>query len=438
GNVVNPWEAIDQFGADAIRWYFVTVSQPWVTKRYDASALADAARRMFDTVANTYRFFSLYANLEDWTPRDAIASHDVLDRWLRARLASLVTQVRTDLDAYELTHAARSIADFVVDDLSNWYVRRSRDSFWGSTDSDDTRAAFATLHEALVTVAGLLAPFTPFHADWLHRALTGESVHLVSFPAAVGAARDDALEQGMTAVRALARLGRAARERVRIRVRQPLRVLHAVIPAGTHVDDALLAVVKDELNVKEVRFLQAAAELVTFRAQPNFRVLGKRFGARTQAAAQAVRQLDSDMLRALRTGGGASIEVDGEMHVLSADEIELMEEARGDLVVETDAGYTVALDPTIDDALREEGLARELVNRIQRLRKESGLAVSDRIRLMIDGAPAVRAAAERYAEYIRGETLATALTVGAAEALWDTVQDVDLDGTAAHIALARG
>jgi isoleucyl-tRNA synthetase len=437
GNVVDPWQAIEQFGADAIRWYFVTVSQPWVPKRFDPEALADAARRVFDTVANTYRFFALYANLENWTPEESAAPTDVLDLWLRARLASLVAQVRSDLDGYELTHAARTIGEFVIDDLSNWYVRRSRDRFWGSGDEAATRAAFATLHHALVTVAGLMAPFTPFHADWLHRALTGASVHLARFPEVDRDALDPELEAGMTAVRELARLGRAAREKVRIRVRQPLRTLHAVVPNGARVSDALLSVVKDELNVKEVRFLSGAEQLVTFRAQPNFRVLGKRFGGRTQAAAQAVRALPDATLRAFRAGAELVIELDGERHVLGAEEVELIEDAQGELIVEADAGYTVALDPAIDEGLRLEGLARELVNRTQRLRREAGLAVSDRIRLMIDGGPEIRAAAERHADYIRAETLAVELTVGPAEALWDLAQDVDLDGVPAHIALAR-
>jgi len=437
GNVVDPWEAIESFGADAIRWYFIAVSQPWASKRFDPEALTDTWRRVFDTIANTYRFFALYANLEDWTPERSARTDDVLDRWLRSRLATVTAQVRTYLDQYELTHAARAIADFVVDDLSNWYVRRSRDRFWGSGDTDDTRAAFTTLHEALTTICGLLAPFTPFHADWLHVALTGGSVHLARFPEPDGAARDERLDQGMTAVRELARLGRAARETVRIRVRQPLRTLHAVVPDGIVLDEALLDVVKDELNVKEVRFLRGAEDLVTLRAQPNFRVLGKRFGAATQAAAQAVRGLSDEALRRFRAGQPLTIAVDGQQHALSAEELEIIEEAQGELAVESDGGYTVALDPTLDDELRREGLARELVSRIQRLRKDSGLAVSDRIRLAIDGATEVHEAAHAFADYIRSETLAVELTVGAAEALWDTVQDTDIDGIPVHLALAR-
>ena len=449
GNVVNPWTAIEQFGADAIRWYFLANSQPWVSKRYDADALADAARRVFDTVGNTYRFFALYANLEGWEPRHAEVStrwqhanklvdksDDVLDRWIRSRLNTLVAQVRDDLDAYEMTHAARAIGEFVVDDVSNWYVRRTRDRFWGSGDAGSTDAAFATLHHVLSTVAQLLAPFTPFHADWLYRALNGgASVHLANFPEP--AVREPQLEAGMEAVRVLARLGRAAREKVRIRVRQPLRTLHAVVPGQAAVPPELLAVLRDELNVKEVRFMQGSGDLVTYRAQPNFRVLGKRFGARMQQAAAAIRALDSETLRGFVAGGPLAIVLEGEPHALGAEEIELLEDARGDLVVETDAGYTLALDPTLDDELRREGLARELVNRIQRLRKDAGLAVSDRIRLAVRGAAEVEEAARAHGDYISAETLATVLDVGDRAGLFDIEQEFELDGHHAHLALAQ-
>jgi isoleucyl-tRNA synthetase len=447
GNVVDPWEAIEEFGADAIRWYLVTVSVPWVPKRFDPTALAEAARRVFDTLANTYRFFALYAALERWQPGDDAdparrgdgrAPRDVLDRWILSRVDGLAERVAADLDAYEITRAARAIGTFVVDDLSNWYVRRSRDRFWGSADTADTRAAFATLHRALVTVARLLAPFTPFHADWLHRALTGgRSVHLASFPVRGATPRDEALETAMHDARELSRLGRAARERVRVRVRQPLGLMHAVVPGRRTLPDDVLAVVKEELNVKEVRFLEGAETLVSLNAQPNFRVLGRRFGPRTQAVATAIRSLSSDRLAAYREGKPLHVEVDGESLEVGADELEIVEAAGGELLVETDGGYTVALDTTIDDALRIEGLARELVNRIQRLRREEGLAVSDRIRLGIYGPEDVRLAADRHRVYIAGETLATEIAIGDDAAGGGVGHRVDFDGVAARITLQR-
>ncbi|HUE77570.1 MAG TPA: DUF5915 domain-containing protein, partial [Longimicrobiales bacterium] len=439
GNAVDPWEAIERVGADAIRWYLVTVSNPWVAKRWDEEALGETVRRTFDTLANTYRFFALYANLEAWTPAldpASVADRPLTDRWLHSRLASLTDDVVGALDRYDLTRATRRIGDFVVDDLSNWYVRRGRDRFWGSRDDADTRRAFTTLWEALVTVSRLMAPVTPFLSDWLHRAMTGESVHLAPFPAPRPEDRDEGLEGEMEAVRILSSLGRAAREGVRIRVRQPLRTLHAVTPNGT-VREELLDVLKDELNVKEVRFLEAAEELVTLEAKPNFRTIGQRFGSRTQDAAAAIRALGSDTLTRFRGGAPIVIEVGGESHELAPDDVEILQNARGALVVESGEGYTVALDPVIDEALRLEGLGREIVNRVQRLRKDRGLEVSDRIRVRIDGAEEIRAAATQHRDQIARETLAVALEVGAGDAPGGgSFQELEVDGLPARIALA--
>jgi isoleucyl-tRNA synthetase len=440
GNVVDPWDAIERFGADGIRWYLVTGSHPWAAKRWDEDALGESVRRTFDTLANTYRFFSLYANLEGWSPDEAAPAGEppLIDRWLLSRLADLAQTVDSAYGDYDLTPAARAIADFVVDDLSNWYVRRGRDRFWGSADAADTRHAFHTLAHALVTVSRLLAPVTPFLADWLHRALTGQSVHLAPFPGPDPVAREEALERGMHAVRAMSSLGRAARENVRIRVRQPLGLMHAVTPAGTELSAGLLEVLKDELNVKEVRFLTAAEELVRLEAKPDFRTLGQRFGSRTQEAAAAVRALSSDALAGFARGEEVVIDVAGESHRLQPEDLEVVQVARGDLVVESGDGFTVAIDPVIDEALRLEGVARELVNRIQRLRRDSGLEVSDRIRLWIDGDPDARAAAERHRDYIAGETLALGLEPGSPpETPGVETRTVELDGVGARIALHR-
>lgn len=445
GNVVDPWDAVSRFGADAIRWYFLTVSQPWMPKRFDPDALSESWRRVFDnTLANTYRFFVLYANLEGWSPSDADPRPEqrgVLDRWLLGRTAALSTQVAADLAAYELTRAARAIGEFIVDDLSNWYVRRSRDRFWGSADQADTRAAFRTLNDVLVTLARLLAPMTPFTADWLHRALTGSSAHLARYPGVdgvMGWTSSEEIERGMTSVRTLARLGRAARGRARVRVRQPLGVMHAVVPNGTAVSEELLDVLRDEMNVKEVRFLHAAEELVTLRAQPNFSVLGKRLGGRTQEAAQRIRTLGPAELAAFRRGGPLEIEVGGERIDIGSDEIVIVEEARGELVVETADGYTVALDVAIDDALRLEGLARELVHCVQRLRRESGFDVADRIRVEIFGDAEVCAAVASHEAYIAGETLAVTLDASAdAPPSRPGLHEVDVEGRIVHISVTR-
>ncbi|NNF37983.1 MAG: isoleucine--tRNA ligase [Gemmatimonadetes bacterium] len=441
GNTVDPWDAVAAHGADAVRWYLITVSNPWVPKRYDDAGVREATRKFFDTLANTYRFFAMYASIEGWAPSDADPRPDdrpVLDRWLLSRLEGLTRTVRDELDGYQLTRAYRAVIEF-VDDLSNWYVRRSRGRFWGNTDPADTRAAFATLHEALVEVSLLVAPVTPFFADWLHRALTEDrSVHLERYPESRPERRDEALEDEMAAARALVSLGRAAREEVRIRVRQPLRTLQAVVPGALELREEVLESVRDELNVKDIAFLSSAQGLVHLEARPNYRALGPRFGKSTNDAAQVIRALDGSVLAAYRDGGEAHFELDGERHRLEPGDLEVVEAAEGDLVVRSENGHTVALDPTLDDDLRAEGMARELVNRIQRLRKDSGLEVTDRIRLGIFGPDDVSGPASAWREFIAGETLAVAVEIaadGAGE--WDGFREVDLDGISAHIGVAR-
>ncbi|HEX7241548.1 MAG TPA: class I tRNA ligase family protein, partial [Longimicrobiaceae bacterium] len=442
GNVVNPWDAMEQLGADPIRWYLLSSSNPWVPKRFDPEGVREVQRKVFDTLRNSYKFFALYANLEGWSPSDrdpAPAERPVLDRWLLSRLAAVSAAAGESLEAYNLTQAVRLLGELVVDDLSNWYVRRSRDRFWGSAESADARAAFATLHEALVATARLMAPFAPFFADWLHRALTGESAHLARFPEGGGAGRDEALERGMEAVRTLATLGRAAREEVKVKVRQPLGTLYAVVPDGYRVTGELLEIARDELNVKAVDFMDRAEELVTFSARPNFKALGARLGKRTPAVANAIRELPSDRLAAFRRGEPLAVELDGEQVSVGPEDLEVVQTARGDLQVQAEAGFTVALDPALTPELRAEGLARELVNRIQRLRKDSGLEVSDRIRLAVSGGAEVRDALARFGDFVTGETLATELRAeeGAPSADGYQVREVDLDGVPATIAIAK-
>jgi isoleucyl-tRNA synthetase len=429
GNTVDPWDAMAEFGADPLRWYLITVSNPWLPKRYDPDGVRELTRKFFDTLLNTYRFFAMYARVEGWEPgaKDpAPEARPLLDRWLLSRLHGVVGEIRRDLDGYQLTRAYRQLSDFLNEDLSNWYVRRARSRFWGTDGglSEDGRAAFRTLHEALVTVARLAAPVVPFTADWLHRALmNGASVHLAPFPQADAALEDSELEDEMAAVRAMVSLGRAAREEVRIRVRQPLSTLHAVIP-GRRPRPEVLAVLQGELNVREVRFLDSAEGLVTLSARPDFRKLGPRFQGESQRAAQALRTLSTQALAALRAGETVEIEVGGERVAVDPDWIEITEGAEGDLVVRAEDGVVVALDPTLTPELLREGMARELVNRIQRLRKDAGLEITDRVHLAIAGDPAVREAARTHALFIAGETLARSLEV--------------VDGEEASLTLAHG
>jgi isoleucyl-tRNA synthetase len=440
GNIVNPWEAIDRFGADAIRWYLLSSSNPWLPKRFDPEGVKEVQRKTFDTLRQTYRFFAMYASLEGWTAdAQAPAERSLLDRWLLSRVATVTAEVTGDLEGYNLTHAVRAVAEFVIDDLSNWYVRRSRDRFWGSADAADTRSAFATLHQALVTVSRLMAPFAPFLSDWLHRALTGGSVHLAEFPSADSAQVDERLERGMQAVRTLSTLGRAARDSVGIRVRQPLGTLYAVVPDGYAVDDALLAILRDELNVRSVEFMHAAEELVTFSAKPNFKALGAVFGKLTPKVADAIRGLESAVLAAFKRGEPLRVQADGQAFDVIAEHFDLVQSARGTFATADEGGFTVALDPTITPELRLEGLARELVNRVQNLRKETGLQVQDRIRLGIFGDGEILDVSRQWGEFVAGETLATELETGSVNDFegYEASREVDLDGVAGTVAIAR-
>ena len=439
GNLVVPWDAIAEHGADAIRWYFITSSNPWVPKRYDAEGVKEAARKFFDTLLSTYHFFRMYAQVEEWSPSDAdpaAADRPLLDRWLLSRLDSVVRGVRRELDGYQITKAYRLLGDFVVEDLSNWYVRRSRSRFWGNSDAEDMRAAFRTLWDALRQVSLLAAPVVPFMADWLHRALTGSSAHLERYPQPSDLL-DEELEADMVAARTLVSLGRAAREEVKIRVRQPLRRAEAVLPRSRTLSGQVLELVREELNVKQVDFLSDAEELVTLVPRPNYRALGPRFGKKTNEAANLLRALSQEALNAYRDGQPVEFEVDGEHYTLEPGDLEIVQEARGELIVKGEGATTIALDGTLDDELIAEGVARELVNRIQRLRRDVGLEITDRIDLLIAGPELVRDAATTHREFIGGETLAPTMAVEehVTEGTFEHVREVDLDGTPATIAL---
>jgi isoleucyl-tRNA synthetase len=333
--------------------------------------------------------------------------------------------------------------EFVDDDLANWYVRQSRARFWAKDNvfTNDTNAAFATLHEVLVVVCRLLAPFAPYVTDQLHRELVGSSVHLASYVRDDAAPPDADLERLMSSVRTLATLGRAAREQAKINVRQPLSRMVCVAP---HVSEdalrTLLPVLAAELNIKRIEFATSGDALVTLEARPNFRALGKKFGKNTPLAAAAVTKFTSTHLREFLSGGELLVTVEGETHGLEPDDLTIVRRASGELVVEEEHGFFAAIDPAITPALKREGLAREMVSRVQRMRKDAGLAVSDRIRLSIGGDALVLEAAAEHREWIADEVLATHVAIG--DEGQDTVkmlarQPVDLDGIRADLALTK-
>jgi isoleucyl-tRNA synthetase len=461
GNVVSPWDVMQRHGADAARLFLVASSQVWVPRRFDEAAIRQTAGNFLVTLSNVYRFFALYANF-GWTPSHAdpvVAERPLLDRWVLSRLATTEREANALLDGFDATGAARRVMEFFDDDVSKWYVRLSRDRFWGDVGTADARAAFATLREVLLVTARLLAPFAPFVSDWLHRALAeGTSVHLAAYTRPEGGAQVDApLEVAMAAVRRIATLGRAAREAIGINVRQPLAELVCVVPTGAGsggVEVARLArelegLVQAELNVKAVRWAETGDALVTLEARPNFRVLGKRFGKATPQAAQAVAALGADALHAFERGDPVAITLDGTDHPLQPDDLTVLRRASGEYAVQEEAGYVVALDPRLTAALRQEGMARELVSRVQRMRKDAGLLVSDRIRLTIAGADAIEAAVQAHAGYVAGEVLACELRVGQGETAGPSAADVgspptttmaqtfELDGLEVRVSLSK-
>ncbi len=442
GNAVDPWRVIATHGVDAVRLFLISTSQVWIPRRFDEDVLRQTAGRFLLTLRNIYSgIFARYANF-GWSPSErdpVVAVRPALDRWVLSRLATVEGEADRLLEAYEPTLAARAIMDFVDEDVSNWYVRLSRARFWdGDTDSDDSRAAFATLHEVLAVVCRLLAPFAPFLTDWIHRQLVGASVHTASYVRPTAAARDESIERDMAAVRTLCRLGRAAREEAGLKVRQPLgRMICVVPPDEVPGVEALVDLMRTELNIKTILFAGSADDLVRVSAKGNFRALGKRFAKATPAAAAAVEALPSAVLQAFERGERVTILVDGVEHALQPDDVVLTRGAVGELVVAGDGVYVAAVDPALTEALRSEGLARELVSRIQRFRKDAGFAVSDRIHLVVGGVLAVLVAAREHQAWIAGEVLASVFVVSDSEVAPPGGVAVDLDGVAAWITLDR-
>ncbi len=440
GNAVDPWRVIATHGVDAVRLFLISTSQVWIPRRFDEDVLRQTAGRFLVTLRNTYSgIFAQYANF-GWSPSDrdpAVADRPALDRWVLSRLTAVEAEADRLLESYEPTLAARAIMEFVDEDVSNWYVRLSRPRFW-ETDNDDSRAAFATLHEVLTIVCRLLAPLAPYLTDWMHRQLVGSSVHTAAYVRTTGASRDEGLEREMAAVRTLSRLGRAAREEAGIKVRQPLSRLVCVVPRDEASGvTALAGLIRAELNIKDVVLAGSADDLVKVSAKGNFRVLGKRFGKSTPAAAAVIEALSSAQLLAFERGETVTISVDGVEHALEPADVILTRSAAGDLVVAGDGVYVAAVDPAITDSLRREGIARELVSRVQRARKDAGLAVSDRIRVVVGGVQQVQEAAREHSAWIAGEVLASAFDVSSSEAAPPVSTAVDLDGTAAWFTLER-
>jgi isoleucyl-tRNA synthetase len=441
GNVVDPWDVLDSHGADAFRWYYLTAQQPWAGYRFSVDTVGESVRQFLLTLWNTYSFWVLYANAENLGPGDFSASPpeasntdgsgglgdlNDLDRWALSRLQATTATVRERMDDFDCTTAGRAIAEF-VEELSNWYVRLSRRRFW-----EGDRAAFATLRHCLLETVAMLAPFTPFLADEIHRNLAGPdaepSVHLRDFPEVDQSLADPELEQGMEAVRLTVELGRAARAQAKAKVRQPLR--QAVIVANDDeraAIEARAALVTSELNVKELDFVTDTSELVSYSAKPNYRALGPRFGKNMPQVAAAVEALDAAHVAAvLAEGGEIGIAIDGTDHSLGPDDVTLALQPLEGYEVEAEAGHAVALQLELDDELRREGLAREIVHAVQNARKAAGLEITDRIDLTLAGDADLIEAAQAHEDYLVGEVLATTVSYDGTNGESATIDGRDL------------
>ena len=453
GNIVDPWTVIAKHGADAARLFVVASSQVWLPRRFDDNAIRETAGRFLLTFKNVYSgIFAQYANF-GWEPGEhnpPVAERAPLDRWILSRLTKVEREVDVFLTQYDATVAARRLMQFVDDDVSKWYVRLSRSRFYDVTDADN-RAAFATLHEVLAVVCRLLAPFSPFLSDAVHRSLTGDSVHLASFVRANPSPEDDVLEQAVDDIRRLATLAHAARDAANVKVRQPLPLLQCVVPGNPAAAMALSALLAAELNVKRVEFVQSTDGLVSLEGKAKFRALGKKFGKETPLVAEAVNQLDVRELRTLAGGGSVTIEVAGASRLIEPDDLTIIRRASGDAVVQEEGGYGVALDTSVTPDLRAEGLSREIISRIQRLRKEAQLDVSDRITVVVDGDGEVEGAVGVHRDRVMEETLAVRVLMGedadspfkdgapaeGYSGLWTATQVTDVEGRALRLALRK-
>ncbi|MBD5315640.1 MAG: isoleucine--tRNA ligase [Bacteroides sp.] len=419
GNAVNPFEAIEEFGSDPLRWYMISNSSPWDNLKFDKEGVKEVARKFFSTLYNTYSFFALYANVDGFDPempQVLVEERPEIDRWILSLLNTLVKTVKESLDDYELTRAARAISEFVNDNLSNWYVRLCRKRFWGGEMDTDKLAAYQTLYTCLLTVAKLIAPFAPFYADRLYRDLTAtdESVHLTRFPEIDEKIIDKALEERMATAQTITSLVLSLRRRANIKVRQPL--LRIMVPAvDEHQREAIAAIrdlITNEVNVKDLQLVSSDDGVLVKRVKPDFKKLGPKHGKMMKQVAAAITGLSQAQIAALEKEGSLAIDVNGQQAVIDLADVEVISEDIPGWLVANEGNITVALDITITDDLRQEGIAREIVNRVQNIRKSRDYDITDRINVTVAPSETTDEAIRNYASYIARQVLADSVSVG--------------------------
>jgi isoleucyl-tRNA synthetase len=423
GNAVDPFETLKTYGPDATRWYMISNANPWDNLKFDVAGIEEVKRKFFGTLYNTYAFFSLYANIDGFKFEEAsipVQDRPEIDQWILSELHTLIQNTTRYFDAYEPTKACRAISHFVTEDLSNWYVRLCRRRFWKGTYEADKIAAYQTLYECLLSVAKLMAPVAPFYADRLYQDLnsitqqeTASSVHLAFYPKSNDLFINSVLEQKMQRAQKITSLVLSLRKREKIKVRQPLQRI--MIPV---LDDfereqvaAISSLIASEVNVKQVELLDDTSSILIKEVKPNFKTLGPRFGKDMKLVAQAIQTLSDTQVQTLEKEGALKLDLEGKEIVLSADDVVIASKDVSGWLVASEQGVTVALDIQMNESLRMEGMARELVNRLQNIRKDLGFDVTDTIALTLQQNDILADVLKQNKTYIQHEILATSITL---------------------------
>ena len=442
GNAVNPFETIDKYGSDPVRWYMISNSSPWDNLKFDPAGVQEVSRKLFATLYNTYSFFALYANVDGFDnsqPEVALEKRPEIDRWIISLLNTLVKNVDEALNDYEPTKAARAINDFVNDNLSNWYVRLNRKRFWGGEMNEDKLSAYQTLYTCLETIAKLIAPISPFYADKLYQDLAGAgSVHLALFPDVNEKAIDKALENRMNIAQVITSMVLSLRRKVNIKVRQPLSTL--MIPvmddAQREAIESMSELILNEVNVKNFKFVDNEAGVLVKRVKPDFKKLGPKFGKTMKAVAAAITSMSQQEIASLEKNGSITLNVDGNDAVIEAIDVEIISEDIPGWLVANEGNITIALDVTITDDLKQEGIARDIVNRVQNIRKSRDYDITDKINLVFAPNADTDAAINAYGEYIARQVLATSIVVGDITGL-DGVETLEIDEIKVDVSITK-
>jgi isoleucyl-tRNA synthetase len=448
-NTVDPFELLKKYSADTVRWYLVSQSPVWRPTLFDSEGVGEVQRKFFSTFLNTYAFFTLYANVDGFDQSELkipINERQEIDQWILSELNSLIKIYIQSMDSYDVTRAARAVSDFTIDQLSNWYVRRNRRRFWKSEKGKDKTAAYQTLHECLLTISKLIAPFAPFLSDEMyHNLMIGnksalESVHLETAPTTDAQTINPELEHRMEHVIRIVGLVRAMRMKSSLKVRQPLQKI--ILPVKSEVDRKEIALMEDvimeEINVKQIEYVADESAIIKKKSKPNFKSLGPKFGKSVQPIAARLRDLTSEEISKLQSQGSLVVHVNGTEYTIDTNDVEILHEDIQGWLVETDGSLTVALDTALTDELIDEGLAREFVNRVQNLRKDSGFEVTDRIRIQHASSDRLTKALHRMTEYVKQETLAVELqAISTEDCPTQAAKCEDINGEQSLIAVVK-